>query len=155
MTTTRWTPEPKALPRDPAHGSRRCGACPEHPLGVSDHHLDDAQGRYELGLEGVGLDGHHDHRDALRILRRAPGFCSGPFEVPVLPAGMPAIAVLDYLERQTFDARESADIVSKLVERYPDATVHVWAVAGDVSQRIAEDAYCCLLYTSPSPRDHG
>jgi hypothetical protein len=133
-TTKTWTPEPAALPWDRAIGSLRCPGCPSHALVRED-------GRYELVVEGVGLDGGTDHRDALRVLRRAPDFGSGPFEVPDLPRGMPAIAVIDYLERQTFDAHEIGTMAKALAERFLDAVVHVWAIGDDITHRIAEDAY--------------
>jgi len=132
MTTTAWTPRTEALPWDEARGALVCPACP-------DHAVDAEAGRYEVCLEAVGLDGN-DHHDALSIVRRSPGLLSGPFDVPALPAGMPAMAVVDYLERQTFDGPDARGLAGRLGERFPGSTVHVWAV-DDVSDRIAEDAF--------------
>lgn len=74
-------------------------------------------------------------------MRRTPGLLSGPYEVPPLPEGMPAIAVVDYLERQTFDVFDTRRLAAALSERFPDAVVHVWAIGAEAADRIAEDAY--------------
>jgi len=132
-TTTTSTPDPEALPWDPRRGSLRCPGCPDHPYPAEAE-------RYELALEG-SLDGADDHRDVLAIMRRTPGILSGPFEIHSLPTGMAAIAVIDFLERQTFDACDTYTLVATLGQRFPAALLHVWPAPVDVDRRVAEDAY--------------
>ena len=133
MIDTTWTPEPEQLPWDLRSRSLVCPACPDHGPGSEDD-------RYELALEGVALDSVSDHHDALRLVRRTPDFCSGPFDIPILPDTAPVIAIMDYLERQTFDASEAGSMAGSLAARFPAARIHVWRVGRDVSHRIAEDA---------------
>ena len=134
MKSKSWTPVAAGLPWDAALRGLRCPGCPNHV-----NRREDA--RYELVLDGVALHGDDDHHDALRVLRRSPDFASGPFDVPALPEGMPAVAVIDFLERQTFDRREKNIITLALRHRFPSAVVHAWAIQGDIGRRIAEDAY--------------
>jgi len=133
MTATTCSPRTEALPWDPAIGALVCPACPDHSVTSDDD-------RYEVCLEGDGLDGREDHQDALSIVRRYPGLLSGPFDVPPLPEGMPALAVIDYLERQTFDAADARRLAASLGRRFAMAVVHVW-VPADCTARIAEDTY--------------
>jgi hypothetical protein len=132
-TAPTWTPATETLTWEPRRGSLACPGCPEHPSASGD-------GRFEVALEGVGIDGSEDHRDGLNLVRRSPGLVSGPYEVPPLPEGMPALAVIDYLERQTFDAADTAVLVRTLTARFPGSVVHVWAIGPEASHRIAEDA---------------
>jgi hypothetical protein len=133
MELTTWTPEPSELPWDPDRGGLTCPGCPEHGRGSSVN-------GFELVLDGRGLEGEPDQHDAVRVIRRAPGLGSGPFAIPVLPEGMPAIAVIDYLERQTFDVKDTDHLIAVVGARFPAARLHVWSVGSDVAARIAEDA---------------
>ncbi|CAN5841151.1 hypothetical protein BH23CHL8_BH23CHL8_27330 [soil metagenome] len=122
------------LPWDSRRGSLSCPDCPGHSVGSED-------GRYEVVLEGVGLHALDDHHDAVRVTRRAPGLCSGPFDIAALPGGVPLVAVLDRLERQTFDADDARDLAGRLADRFPGATVHVWPIGPDVLDHVAGDAF--------------
>ncbi len=131
---TKWIPEPTELSWDEVRGGLVCAACP-------DHLLPRGEGRYELVLAGPGLDGPADHHVALVLERRSPGLCSGPYQIPTLPPGMPALVIIDYLERQTFDRAEAQQLGEALERCFPSATVHTWRIGPEVGRRIAEDAY--------------
>ena len=130
-----WKPEPTGIPWSQASGGLVCPACPDHAIAFAG---EDA--RFELVMEfadGRGLGAP----EAVRVTRRAPDWGSGPYDLRSLPGGEAAIAVVDYLERQTFDARALERLLHELGSRYPEARCHVWRVPADVSDRIAEDAY--------------
>jgi len=134
MTTKgAWTPGPSALPWSSPLGGLSCPACPRHHVWP--------HARYEIVLDDVGLDGDGGHHDAVRVTRRAPGLGSGPFDLEPMPPQVPLVAVVDFVERQTFDVGDALTIMTTLQERYPTATVHVWPLTPDVSRRIAEDAW--------------
>ena len=133
MTTTNRAPEQTGLPWDRDRDGAVCPACPGH--GIREGR------RHEIVLDGARRDGSDDHREVVRVIRRAPGLASGPFEMPRSLGGPRALALIDYLERQTFEPWEARRIVERLLDRYPTATVHVWPIRSDPSDRIAEDAY--------------
>lgn len=135
IAETTEQPVLRELPWVTEVGGLVCPACPDH-RGPSS--ADEA--RFELVME-LHEGGGNGSPEAVRVTRRAPDWGSGPFDLDRLPDGGRAVAMIDYLERQTFDRRAIERLLDELGTRYPDARMHVWRIPADVSLCIAEDAY--------------